>query len=188
VITNGIIALRMFILMTISTGFLYPIVTAGIANWLFPRCSQGSLIVRNNVVIGSELIGQEFTENRYFWGRPSATNTVPYNAIASSGSNFGPTNPELMSELASRVEKLMSTLHEDSKIPIDLVTTSASGLDPHISPAAALWQVARVAKARERNLDELRRFVESYIENRQMGLLGEPRVNVLRLNLALDAE
>ena len=180
----SVIALVFF---TLLTGLIYPLTVTGLAQLLFPLQANGSLIEQDGEVIGSELIGQYFTDPKYFWGRPSATAPVPYNAAASAGSNLALTNPALKQMVIARIAALHSAdPGNTAPIPIDLVTTSASGLDPHISVAAALYQVPRVA--RERGLDEnqVRRLVEQSVEGRQFGFLGEPRINVLRLNLALD--
>ena len=189
-------AIVFILALTILTGLVYPLVMTGIAGVLFPYQSQGSMIAQGGKVVGSALIGQEFTSDRYFHGRPSATvapdpndatKTVPapYNAANSGGSNLGPTNKALIERVQGDVEKLKQE-NPSAAVPIDLVTTSGGGLDPHISPEAALFQVPRVAKARNLPEDLVRQLVEQHIEARTLGLLGEPRVNVLALNLALD--
>jgi K+-transporting ATPase ATPase C chain len=182
-------ALVSLVLLTVITGVIYPLVVTGIAKVAFPWQADGSLIVKDGKIVGSALIGQPFDDPKYFWGRPSATSPHPYNAAASSGSNQGPTNPALTKAVQERVDALRSADPGNSApVPVDLVTASASGLDPHVSPAAALYQVRRVAKAR--NLDEakVRDLVSQHTEGRQLGFLGEPRVNVLALNLALDGK
>ena len=181
------VSLVMLVALTIVTGVIYPLVVTGIGALAFPRMSVGSLIERDGRVVGSRLIGQPFDDPRYFWGRPSATVLVPYDAAASSGSNVGPTNPAKFEAIKARVDALRAAdPGHAAPIPIDLVTASASGLDPDISPAAAAFQVPRVA--RSRGLDEaaVRRLVAAATRERDLGLLGEPRVNVLELNLALD--
>lgn len=180
-------ALVMVVLMTLITGVAYPLVTTGIALAIFPSQANGSLIVQDDKLVGSELIGQPFTSSKYFWGRPSATSPVPCNAAASSGSNLGPTNPQYLESVRERVAALKAA-HPDQQgdVPADLVTASASGLDPHLSPDAAEYQVARVARARRLDPDKLRAIVSAHTEGRTLGVLGEPRVNVLQLNLALD--
>jgi K+-transporting ATPase ATPase C chain len=173
---------RMLLAMTLLTGVVYPAAIT-LAARVF---RQGSLIERDGRILGSELIGQTFTSPRYFWCRPSAT-AVPYDAGASSGSNYGPMNPDHRRLVQERVASLVeSDPGQKAPIPIDLVTASGSGLDPHISPAAALWQLPRVARARGLEEGELRALLEEHVEGRTLGLLGEPRVNVVRLNLALD--
>ena len=180
-------ALVLLIALTVITGIAYPLVVTGIAQALFPRQANGSLIVKDGKVVGSSLIGQPFDDPRYFWSRPSATTPYPYNAGSSSGSNLSPTNPDLVKAVQDRVDTLRKA-DPDAKgpVPVDLVTASGSGLDPHISPAAALYQVHRVAKARKLDEAALQQLVAQHTEGRWLGILGEPRVNVLELNLALD--
>lgn len=179
-------ALVGIILFTLLTGLIYPLLVTAAAQALFPKRARGSLIQTNKGLVGSALVGQEFTEPTYFWGRPSVT-TPPYNAASSGGSNLGPLNPDLAKAVQARVDNLQKAdPGNTAPIPIDLVTASASGLDPHISPAAALYQVPRVARARELNEIAVKNLVNNFIERRQLGILGEPRVNVLKLNLALD--
>lgn len=180
-------ALMSLVLLTVMTGVVYPLVVTGVAQLVFPFQANGSLIVRDGTVVGSALIGQPFDDPRYFWGRPSATSPFPYNAAASSGSNLSPTNPALITAVQGRVDALRAAdPGNTAPVPVDLVTASGSGLDPDISPAAAFYQVSRVA--RERNLapDAVRAVVERHTRRRLLDLLGEPRVNVLALNLALD--
>ena len=180
-------ALVLLIVLSVLTGLIYPAVVTGIAQLVFPRQANGSLIVRDGQVVGSSLIGQPFDDPRYFWGRPSATSPFPYNAAASSGSNQGPTNPALYDAVTGRVEALRAAdPGNTAPVPVDLVTASGSGLDPHISPAAALYQVGRVARVRKLDESAVRQIVEQHIEGRQLGVFGEPRVSVLALNLALD--
>jgi potassium-transporting ATPase KdpC subunit len=189
-------AIVLVVALTVITGLVYPFVMTGVAGMIFPYQAQGSLVERDGKVIGSTLIGQEFTSDRYFHGRPSATvapdpndssKTVPapYNAANSGGSNLGPTNKALIERVQGDVDKLKQE-NPSAPVPIDLVTTTASGLDPDISPAAALFQVPRVAKARNMPEDRVRQLVNERIEGRTLGFLGEPRVNVLALNIALD--
>ena len=174
-------------LFTLITGVFYPLVVAGIAQIAFPHQANGSLMVQNGQTIGSELIGQPFDDPRYFWDRPSATSPFPYNGAASSGSNLGPDNPAWLEAVKARIEALKAADPENPlPVPVDLVTASGSGLDPDISVAAALYQVSRIAKARGMSEDAVRALVESHIQEPQLGDLGEKRVNVLEINLALD--
>ena len=180
-------ALTMLAILTLLTGLLYPLAVTGLAQLLFPHQANGSLFVRDEKVIGSELIGQYFDQSKYFWSRPSATSPFPYNAAASSGSNLGPTNPALIEAVKGNVAALRAAEPgNDNPIPVDLVTASGSGLDPHISIAAAAFQVRRVARTRGLEEGAVERLVMQYTEGRQFTLLGESRVNVLKLNLALD--
>jgi K+-transporting ATPase ATPase C chain len=189
-------AVVILVALTLITGLAYPLAITGLAGVLFPYQAQGSMIERDGMVVGSELIGQSFADDKYFHGRPSATNTpdpndptknvdAPYNAANSGGSNLGPTSKMLADRLQGDVDKLKAE-NPAAPVPVDLVTTSASGLDPDISPAAALFQVPRVAKARNMPEDSVRALVQEKTEGRLLGLLGEPRVNVLALNMALD--
>jgi K+-transporting ATPase ATPase C chain len=186
-------ALVTLLFFSILVGLVYPLVVTGFAQVVFPLQANGSLIIDNEKAIGSNLVGQSFEDPKYFWGRLSATGTFPYNAFnaenltGSSGSNYGPLNPALLDAAQARVDALKAADPANTAlIPVDLVTASGSGLDPHISIAAALYQVSRVAKARGMSQDAVRTLVNQYTEERQFGFLGEPRVNVLRLNLALD--
>jgi K+-transporting ATPase ATPase C chain len=182
-------ALLMLAVLTVITGAAYPLLVTGIAQAVFPHQANGSLIERDGKVVGSELIGQPFTDPKYFWARPSATGPVPYNAGASSGSNLGPTNPALAEAVKARIAALKAAdPGNTAPVPLDLVTASGSGLDPHISPAAAAWQAPRIARLRGLAPDHVHALIEKYTDGRQFGVLGEPRVNVLRLNLVLDAE
>ena len=175
------------LLLTAITGVAYPLVVTGIAQVAFPRQANGSLIVKDRKVLGSELIGQQFSDPKHFWGRASATSPYPYNAASSSGSNQGPANPALGDAVAGRVKALKDADPGNTNpIPVDLVTASASGLDPHISVAAADYQVDRVARARGMDAAKVRELVAKHTEGRQWGFLGEARVNVLALNLDLD--
>lgn len=180
--------LVLFVLLTLLTGVAYPAFITVIAQIVFHDQANGSVIVRDDKAVGSTLIGQTFDDPTYFWGRPSATGPTGYNSAASTGSNLGPTNPALLDAIKGRVEA-MRAAHPDQtgSVPVDLVTASGSGLDPHISPAAAEYQVARVAKTRGLSVDRVRHLVSQHTEGRTFGLLGEPRVNVLRLNLALSS-
>jgi K+-transporting ATPase ATPase C chain len=180
-------ALVSLVLLSLLTGLAYPAIVTVIAQVVFPRQANGSLIVEDGRAVGSALIGQPFDDPRYFWGRPSATAPFPYNAGASSGSNLGPTSSALTTAVQARVDALRAADPGNTvPVPVDLVTASGSGLDPHISPAAALYQVGRVARARSLEEVPVRRLVEQSIERRQLGVLGEPRVNVLAVNRALD--
>lgn len=206
-------AFLLLVVFTILTGIIYPLAITGLAQVVFPHQANGSLIYRAGKPVGSSLIGQPFTDPKYFWSRPSATSPVPYNAGSSNGSNLGPTNPDLMKAVAERVAALrkadpgkkgtgpIDAQHpkgragkldlspfspDDVPVPIDLVTSSASGLDPHISPAAAEYQVRRVAKSRGLDPETVRQLIARHTAGRTLGVLGEPRVNVVELNLALD--
>jgi potassium-transporting ATPase KdpC subunit len=180
-------AIGLFTLLTVLTGLIYPFAVTGIAQRVFPQQANGSLILEVGQASGSALIGQPFTNPKYFWGRLSATAPFPYNAAASSGSNLGPTNPALLDSVKARIKALQEAdPGNPAPIPVDLVTASGSGLDPHISPAAAEYQINRVAKARKLDPKQVRELVSKYTEGRQFGILGEPRVNMLKLNLTLD--
>ena len=180
--------LVLLVVLTVITGVFYPLVITGLAQVAFPRQTNGSLVERDGKAVGSSLIGQTFGDPKHFWSRPSATSPYPNNASSSSGSNQGPTNPALAEAVTGRIKALRDAdPGNNAPVPADLVTASGSGLDPHISPAAAEYQVNRVAKARNLDPAKLREMVEKYTESRQLGFLGEPRVNVLELNLVLDA-
>ena len=182
-------AVILFVLLSVLTGVIYPAIVTGLAQLMFPHQANGSLMTDSDgKTTGSNLIGQPFSSPGHFWGRPSATGPFPYNAGASSGSNLGPTNPALVDAVKARIQVLKAA-DPDNKAPVpaDLITASGSGLDPHISAAAAAYQVNRVAKARHINPEILRALIEANTEARQWGFLGEPRINVLTLNLALDA-
>ena len=181
-------AIVSLVLLSVVTGIVYPAVVTAIAQAVFPHQANGSLIVKDGKAVGSALIGQPFDDPRYFWGRPSATSPFGYNAGASAGSNLSPTNPDLIKAVQGRVDALREADPGNAApVPVDLVTASGSGLDPHISPAAALYQVARVAKARKLDPAAVRELVTQHTQGRFLGMLGEPGVNVLALNLALDA-
>jgi K+-transporting ATPase KdpC subunit len=175
------------LMLTLITGVIYPLAVTGIAQLVFPSQANGSLVIRNEQAAGSTLVGQPFDDPGYFWGRLSATGSFAYNAAASSGSNLGPSNPALLEAVQARISALREADPTNTQlIPVDLVTASASGLDPHISVAAAYYQIERVARARGLTEEQVTSLVEQYIEPAQLGLLGEPRVNVLLLNIALD--
>jgi K+-transporting ATPase ATPase C chain len=179
--------LVLFAMLTVLTGIVYPVIVSGLSAWVFPDQASGSLIVRDGKAVGSSLISQSFQEPRYFWGRLSATAPMPNNGAASGGSNFGPLNPALVSTVQGRIDALKAAdPSNDLPIPVDLVTASGSGLDPHITPAAALYQAARVARARHLDPARVRQLVSEHVETPQWGIFGEARVNVLLLNLALD--
>jgi K+-transporting ATPase ATPase C chain len=180
-------ALVLLTALTLVTGVVYPLVITAVAQILFPQGAAGSLIVQKGSVIGSRLIGQNFADPRYFWGRPSATTPQPYNALASGGSNLGPLNPALIDAVNARIQALRAAdPKNESPVPVDLVTASGSGLDPHISLAAAQYQMDRVGRARNMNVWEVQALVSAHTEGRFLSVFGEPRVNVLELNLALD--
>ncbi len=180
-------AIVMFALLAVLTGIIYPLAITGVAQAMFPWQANGSLITQDGQVVGSALIGQPFNDPKYFWGRLSATSPYPYNAASSSGSNYGPLSSALTDEVQARIDALKAADPGNTlPIPVDLVTSSGSGLDPNISPAAALYQVPRVARVRGLSQDQVRALVQQYTQGRQFGILGEPRVNVLELNLALD--
>ena len=181
-------AVTLFVLLSVVTGLLYPLLVTGLAKAVFPRQAAGSLVRdAQGQVIGSSLIGQNFSDPKYFWGRPSATSPMPYNAANSGGSNQGPLNPALIDAVKGRIEALKAAdPNNAAPIPVDLVTASASGLDPHISVAAALYQSGRVARVRGLSEDAMRKLIADHTEGKLLGVIGEPRVNVLELNLALD--
>ncbi len=181
-------AISLLLILTLLTGVIYPALVTGIAQLFFPFQANGSLIKYNNKIIGSQFIGQSFTDDNYFWGRPSATQPYPYNATNSSGSNLGPTNPSLLTAIKTRIANLQKNSPHNKKelIPVDLVTASGSGIDPEISPFAAMYQVPRVAKTRKIPEEKLRSLIQKLTKNRYFGILGESRINVLQLNLALD--
>lgn len=179
--------LVVLILFTLLTGIVYPLIVTGIAQVAFPQKANGSFIKKGGKVVGSELIGQPFSDPKYFWSRLSATSPYAYNAGASSGSNYGPLNPALIDGVKKRIQELKAADSLNSlPIPVDLVTSSASGLDPHISVAGALYQLPRVARVRGMSATQIRSLLDQFTEGRQLGFLGEARVNVLELNLALD--
>ncbi|MEO8307367.1 MAG: potassium-transporting ATPase subunit KdpC [Pseudomonadota bacterium] len=180
-------AVCLLVLMTALLGFVYPLAITGISRVVFPRQADGNLIHVDGKLVGSRLIGQAFSEPKYFWGRPSATGPFPYNAIASGGSNLGPVNPALLDNVNANAKALRQADPENTQpIPVELVTASASGLDPEISPAAAAYQAGRVARARGLRLSEVQSLIRAHQQDRLLGFIGEPRVNVLELNLALD--
>lgn len=181
-------AIVLFFVLSLLTGVVYPLLVTGLTQTLFPSQAAGSLIVRDGKTVGSALVGQNFSESGHFWGRPSATAPMPYNASASGGSNLGPLNPALTDAVKGRLAALRAAdPGNTAPVPVDLVTASASGLDPHISPAAASYQVARVAKARSQPVDRVQLLVDQHTESPLLGFIGEARVNVLKLNLALQA-
>lgn len=180
-------ALLLFLLLTLITGVVYPVLVTIVSNATMPAQASGSLIVKDGKTIGSKLIGQNFSDPKYFWGRLSATSPQPYNGAASSGSNLGPLNPALTDNIKARIDALHAADPENkARVPVDLVTASASGLDPDISPAAAQYQIARIARVRNVPVAAVQKLVEQNTEGRQFGLFGEPRINVLAVNLALD--
>jgi potassium-transporting ATPase KdpC subunit len=180
-------ALRMLVIMSALTGVVYPLLVTGVAKVAFSRAADGSLIVAEGKTLGSDLIGQPFDDPKYFWSRPSATSPQPYNAMASSGSNQGPRNPALADAVKDRIKALRDAdPGNTAAVPVDLITASGSGLDPHISVAAAEYQLPRVAKARGLAEEQVRGLLDANAESRTLGVLGEPRVNVLKLNIALD--
>jgi K+-transporting ATPase ATPase C chain len=185
ILRQSLIAL---VALTVITGIIYPLAVTGIARGVFPHKSSGSLIVQNGTAVGSSLIGQPFSDPKYFWSRPSATSPEPYNGAASSGSNLGPTNPALLKAVQERIAALRAADPGNMlPVPVDLVTASGSGLDPDISPAAAYYQAGRVARVRGLSLAEIEGLIAQFTKGRQLGVLGDPRVNVVQLNLALDS-
>jgi len=181
-------ALVLFLLLTVLTGLLYPLLVTGLAQLLFPHQAAGSVLTRDGHAVGSRLIGQSFSDPRYFWSRPSATTPQPYNGTASTGSNLGPLNPALLDAVRTRIAALHAADPDNhSPVPVDLVTASGSGLDPEVSVAAASYQAARVARARGLAPERVQALIAQHTEGMLLGVLGEPRVNVLELNLALDA-
>ncbi|HEY6484566.1 MAG TPA: potassium-transporting ATPase subunit KdpC [Steroidobacteraceae bacterium] len=177
----------LFLVMTLITGVGYPLLVTGLAQLIFPRQARGSLVLQGGRLIGSRLIGQSFSDPKYFWSRPSATTPQPYNALASSGSNLGPLNPALMQAITARIQALhVADPGNPAPIPVDLVTASGSGLDPQISLAAANYQLARVARARHLAPEAVRALIRAHTRGKLLGVLGEPAINVLELNLALD--
>ena len=182
-------AIMMAVLFTVLLGLIYPLAITGIAQVIFPKQANGSLVVENGRAVGSTLIGQPFSDPKYFWGRPSATSPFPYDAASSSGSNLGPTNQALIDRVTRRIDDLRAAdPGNTAPIPVDLVTASASGLDPEISPDSARAQAARVAKARGLSVEQINALIARHTQAPDLGLLGEPRVNVLMLNLALDGQ
>jgi potassium-transporting ATPase KdpC subunit len=180
-------AISLLVLMTVLLGIVYPLVITGVAKVAFPRQAEGSLIYKDDKLIGSRLIGQSFSDAKYFWGRPSATSPQPYNGLASSGSNLGPLNPALLDGVKANAKALHDADPNNQRpIPVDLVSASASGLDPEISPAAAHYQAARVARARSLPLEQVEALIRAHEQGRLFGFMGEPRINVLEVNLALD--
>ncbi len=180
-------AISLLVLMTVLLGIVYPLVITGVAKAVFPRQAEGSLIYKDGRLIGSTLIGQSFSDPKYFWGRPSATSPQPYNGLASSGSNLGPLNPALLDAVKANAKALHDADPDNRRpIPVDLVTASASGLDPEISPAAAQYQAARVARARNLPLAQVEAVIRAHDRGHLLGFIGEPRINVLDVNLALD--
>jgi K+-transporting ATPase ATPase C chain len=180
-------AISLLVLMTVLLGIVYPLLITGVAKVAFPRQAGGSLIYQNSKLIGSTLIGQSFSDQKYFWGRPSATSPQPYNGLASSGSNLGPLNPALLDGVKTNAKALHDADPDNRRlIPVDLVSASASGLDPEISLAAAHYQAARVARARNLPVDQIEALIRAHYQGRLLGFIGEPRINVLEVNLALD--